>query len=315
MALLRSVPDMKEIKVSELIENNSYNFESFEIIDKWPQNTEFWHYTSLNKIDSILQNKSLWLFPMTQSNDLKERNFFKKYYKEHNNSRIYTFCFCQTSTEKIPMWYLYGGICGNGGSIGITSKTMVKLILSIRENGVYGVSKDSAECCNMVVNDNNFKCGWVYYSKGDKSGIVKNKGHLYNIEGDINQIEKYLIKDYPWEYEKEFRLVIISDGNKDYDHFEIKLCDEVYKKIKIKLAPEISQKESNQTVLDIKKYCETNKIKIMNSDLKINMDLLHRNKDDIIDNISNIIDEKESLEICKVVQNKKYCIEKENTNK
>lgn len=32
MALLRSVPDMKEIKVSELIENNSYNFESFEII-------------------------------------------------------------------------------------------------------------------------------------------------------------------------------------------------------------------------------------------------------------------------------------------
>lgn len=214
------------------------------------------------------------------------------------------------------MWYLYGGICGNGGSIGITSKTMVKLILYIRENGVYGAPNDSNELEHIAVDDNNFKCGWVYYIKKNESGIVKNKGHLYNVEGDINQIEKYFIKSYPWEYEKEFRFVIISDENKDYHHFEIKLDEDIINKFKIKFGPESSQNsEIGNAYQNINNYRDKFPKKFSSSKLKINMDLLNRNKGDIIDNISNLIDKDNSHEICEAVQNKKYCIEKENTNK
>ena len=33
---------------------------------------------------------------------------------------IFVQCFCNSDTEKIPMWYLYGGIVGRGASIGFT---------------------------------------------------------------------------------------------------------------------------------------------------------------------------------------------------
>ena len=51
----------------------------------------------------------------------------------HNDEKdnIFVQCFCNSPNEKIPMWYLYGGITGKGASIGFTPGVMQAYIKSI----------------------------------------------------------------------------------------------------------------------------------------------------------------------------------------
>ena len=61
----------------------------------------------------------------------------------NNSESVHALCFCNSNTEKIPMWYLYGGITGKGCALGVTPAKMRDWIRMIKE--VYVVVEEDGE--------------------------------------------------------------------------------------------------------------------------------------------------------------------------
>ena len=87
----------------------------------------FWQYTSIDNIGYILDGDGFWVNNITAMNDLREIELHKE---EKDN--IFVQCFSNSPNEKIPMWYLYGGITGKGARIGLTPGVMRDYINSIK---------------------------------------------------------------------------------------------------------------------------------------------------------------------------------------
>ena len=49
--------------------------------------------------------------------------------------------------------------------------------------------------------------------------------------------KNYFIKNYPWEYEREFRLVFIVKKGMDVKKLKVMIPDEIYRKLKVMIAP------------------------------------------------------------------------------
>ncbi len=69
-------------------------------------------------------------------NDQEEANRHLK-----DQERVFALCFCNSNTEKIPLWYLYSGLSGKGAALGFTAAKMMKWLESIQT--VYGVKSRS----------------------------------------------------------------------------------------------------------------------------------------------------------------------------
>lgn len=104
--------------------------------------------------------------------------------------------------------------------------------------------------------------------------------HLINHKG----------KDYPWEYEKEFRLVFINKTGRKIKKIRVDISEEFRtwkdRKLKVRLAPEVKSdkdfEDYRKRILDAGKEYQ---VAVLRSDLKINMDLLGRNKNDINEHV------------------------------
>ena len=90
-------------------------------------NYTFWQYTNVETICKILGGSCFWVNNISGMNDLREAELHGA-----KKEDIFVQCFCNSDTEKIPMWYLYGGIVGRGASIGFTPAVMMNYIRSIK---------------------------------------------------------------------------------------------------------------------------------------------------------------------------------------
>ena len=99
----------------------------------------------------------------------------------------------------------------------------------------------------------------------------------------------YFIKQYPWHYEREFRIVFINKTDNTYDRIAIKLDGSFIKKLKIILAPEIKKSEIKSSVFD--------GLALTESKLKIKMGLLSRNQEEINTYILEAIKNHEKAEL------------------
>ncbi len=260
--------------------------------------TSFWYYTSVSTLNLILESGKIWASNIDKMNDINEAKLHLQ-----DKSDIFALCFCNTNSEKIPMWYLYSGICGKGMRMGMTPAIMLSFLKSIDK--VYPIDENGKVSDVPLIKDHDFSfdCGWIFYKKCDK--CVKFKRKWYNIiDYEHFEDKNYFIKDYPWEYEKEFRIVFKNKTNNHFNRIAIEIPEDILKKLKLSYAPEVDFSEDIMSQKGFKKYLGE---KIARSSLAINMNLLSRNKDDIVGNIDMLIDNKSATDICKAVQSQNYC--------
>lgn len=260
---------------------------------------EFWYYSSYSTVNKILLGKQIYIRSIDRLNDIDEKNLHKD-----DCNKVYCLCFCNSKTEKIPMWYLYSGITGQGAAIGITSSQMKKLIESIE----FITDPNSGEKLEKG-EDFDIEYGWIYYRRSDNNQTVKYRNKWYNID-DASSFERnnYFIKSYPWEYEREFRIIIHLKKEENYDALAIDISD-VYDKLKVKLGPEMGRTDfENGQIENNEGYKQFMVRKILRSKLQINMDLINRNIESFVDFVGNdsmTIDEINLDEICDGIRNRR----------
>lgn len=257
---------MEEIKISSE-ELKKLNHLSLPCKAKDFSSYSFWYYTNLHTADLILKNKCIYISNLSLMNDIDEAELHCK-----NKEFVHCFCLCNSDTEKIPMWYLYAGITGQGVSLGFSPSTMLELISSIK-------TITTPDQTVVLIKDVDFDLdyGWVFYRKNETPSQVMYKRKWYSLR-DPEKFEEnnFFIKSYPWEYEKEFRIIIRNKTNQKYDRLVLNISD-VYKKIKIKLAPELSNEQLTNSISLLPGLWEFLIQTPQKSKLSINMNLCKRN--------------------------------------
>ena len=261
----------------------------------------FWYYTSIDTANLIFENNCFHVRNISVMNDLNEAELHK------NDSKfVHALCFCNSNTEKIPMWYLYSGIDGKGASIGFTSSVMRSLILSIMT-----VETISGEVLH-IGSDFEIEYGWIFYQKHQSKSEVNYRRKWYRISDTKEFISgNFFVKDYPWEYEKEFRILIKNKTGTPYERIIVNLPEGLLDRLKLKFAPEL---DSNLFSSIISKYDGIQKYfvsKALFSNLAIKMDILGRNRDGLLSYISNsIMDEKSKISsnvLCEIIADCQKC--------
>nr|MBQ6241782.1 hypothetical protein [Lachnospiraceae bacterium] len=240
----------------------------------------FWNYTSLHCADLILKNKCFQVRNISAMNDLDEKQLHQE-----DCEMVHALCFCNSNTEKIPMWYLYSGITGEGIAIGLTQSVMIEFIKTIEKVR----SLDGREFSIGKDKEIEILFGWVYYQKKEQPKQVFYRNKLYEIDSPTEFIKKnYFVKIYPWEYEREFRILFKNNTKEILEKVVIDIPDQIYKKLKLKLAPEITE-EMTSEIVNTEGFKEYFKSQIQYSELQIKMGLLDRNRESIKHYLDEII--------------------------
>ena len=247
----------------------------------------FWHYTSFERAQQILKGGSFWASKFSTMNDLAEKNMHA------NADSVYCLCFCNANSESIPMWYMYSGIDGQGVALGLKPTIMLDFINAIIDNGVEGLIKETSDSCKSAPEnteihleygkDFDIKCGWIFYrnTKAHNRNYYKKK--WYHIDkNDLSQFEEdnYFIKDYPWNYEHEFRIAFINKTGKDFGHIKVNISSKIIKNLKARLAPENSNNSFGSKKQILVDYGIKEK-SISHSLLQTKMNILDRDKSSI----------------------------------
>lgn len=236
----------------------------------------FWYYTSLSTANKILDNKCVYISNLSKMNDIDEATL-------HNDEKrfVHCFCLCNSSSERIPMWYLYSGISGKGAALGLTPATMIKLI-----NSIETVSTTDGSVTLYKGKDFDLDFGWIFYRKADQTDKIFYRNRWYSLNDPSSfEFNNYFIKSYPWEYEREFRIVIHNKTGISYDRLVINLAP-VYEQIRLKLAPEITDELFSNLLPQLHGINKFLSKKTLHSDLSINMNLFQRNFDGFLEYIS-----------------------------
>lgn len=267
----------------------------------------FWQYTRLELADLILSGSSFRVSNLKNMNDLDEADLH-----DENREHVFALCFCNSDTEKIPMWYLYSGLAGKGAALGITPGKMLKLIASIQT--VYGTKLDQKKEEGVPLNvgtDVELRFGWVYYRKTKQPQNIMYRNKWYQVDdAHVFEKENYFIKSYPWEYEREFRLVFFNRTAAVYDALYVEIPPEVQKYIKVKLAPEIKEEQFSKIA---EMHCIGPDLshKPDYSELAIRMNLFSRNRVGLMNYIREELQrpkpEINGKELCALLQKTKLC--------
>ena len=252
-------------------------------------NYDFWYYTSYKTAGLILENHCFYSSNLDEMNDINEKERHREC-----SSQVHLLCFCNSNTEKIPMWYLYAGLFGNGVSIGFTPKTMMDFIKSIKKVSDVKTGQEL-----LLDKDFELRYGWVYYQNNTNVSF-RNKWYQVS-DTDTFVKDNYFIKDYPWEYEREFRIVLINKTASSFKQIKIDIPEKMYTGIKCKVAPETTPDFCKREVAFQKAK------KIYPSTLKVKMDLCRRNQNEIYEYCANNANEDETEKICACIRNRQMC--------
>lgn len=227
--------------------------------------SSFWYYTSTATANLILDNETIHISNIAQMNDEDEIEMHKD-----DKDFVHCLCLCNSNTEKIPMWYLYAGISGDGVAIGFTPSILIKLIKSIKTLK----TEDGSEL--FIDKDFDIEYGWIFYRKPQQKSQVLYRRKWYSLKDpDEFSSKNYFIKAYSWEYEKEFRIVIHNKTGKSYPKLILDISP-VYKKLKLKLGPEKSKNDNALLLLEKSGFRKYLISKLEHSNLGINMKLCSR---------------------------------------
>ena len=244
-------------------------------------NVDFWSYTSLQSLDKILESGFFFASNLDNMNDKNE----SERHREHKET-VHALCFCNAKSEKIPMWYLYGGLTGEGCALGFTPGTMLSWIKGI--NKVYPVINDKnrnpkadTQHPLYIGTDVLLDVGWIFYQKAGDLPSIKYKGKSYVIKPYMKgcfEKNNFFVKDYPWEYEREFRILLKNMSTEKYSRLAIEIPEELYPRLKLRFGPELSSKDCQYRAYGFDSIYRLSSEKMEKSNLGVQMDLLKRNE-------------------------------------
>ena len=211
----------------------------------------YYHYTTLDCIDSILKTKSLWIGRVDSFNDIAEQ-------KEFDHPELtFVLCFSTGKSEILPMWYMYAGLTGCGGRIHFTKSGIKKLLDNARYELCEKVDdKEHPLRSIMPLNSDDMHIRFqdvLYYKKLKDGSIDLAYNTMVNhsfpaAEADslLSQLRGFT-KSKIWYYEKETRLLIELAGSaaqsiepdKKYT-IVLHLDDSAYQSLYITFGPEIT---------------------------------------------------------------------------
>ena len=169
------------------------------------------HFTTMENAVSILNSGEFWFSPMSRSNDAYERKF-----QEGKAEELFTLCFCVTTTgQKLPLWYMYSGISGQGVALRYRPSDLRDFISDIKT--IEGIAVDSGSREKLYLDsDFTMEYGRVVYIARDRGNDItayKENGRIIHHDDQSFDDKKEenaapFVKLYPWEYENEFRIVL-----------------------------------------------------------------------------------------------------------
>ncbi|NLZ76196.1 MAG: hypothetical protein GX914_06810 [Erysipelotrichia bacterium] len=225
----------------------------------------FYYYTKLETFSKIFESKQIWIRNVSNMNDRKE--FVLDPQLDKQKKFYHLFCFSNSDSESIPMWYMYSGISGNGVRIKFTSFLIKQIINNCKiytPNDVL-LSKDDYE----------IKAGWIYYRYRDGYYKLNNKSYkVIDWNKSFNK-DNMFVKSYHWLYEKEFRIVIKNKLDEEFDYLKLDIS-EMFDKLTFTFGPEFEYSELKK--YPIFKNARIRKSgKFKNSTLDISMGLKNKN--------------------------------------
>jgi hypothetical protein len=285
---------MKEIPISavELLKLNDIDLSAKP---HQLRSSGFCHYTSIYSLNKILESGYMYAGNLGEMNDQNEHDRLGEKAKTTN-----VLCFCQSNSEKIPFWYLYAGIRGDGSRIRITPANMVKFISGIEYINpiVDGVRQENEIL--RIKKDFEIEYGWVYYLKQGETNVkFHQKWYSVGDERDCFTSENYFVKDYPWEYEKEFRIVFRMVCGKQYSKIAVSIAA-ISAVAEITIGPECDNSVNCLEMNGFRKYFTS---KLKRSTLNVKMNLLERNRDAVLSSFRDILNgiDKEKLEEIRMI--------------
>lgn len=231
---------------------------------------EFFHYTTLKAINSILQNKYFCVSSVDRFNDKKDREQFGD---SDEQKKYYSLCFTSGVNENLSLWYLYSGINGKGGRIGFTYNKLIKMIKECRFYLTEYDYFNHIPCGNKRLlkrEDMQIDFRDVLYSRNDanreyaslKYNTMTNYGNM-----PVTELNSYKTKHIGfnkpviWYYEKESRLLIKLIGEaekriKPKKSYAVlwELSDMYLKCMKIMCAPELTEESELKGYEAIEKF-------------------------------------------------------------
>lgn len=291
MDKIRDENYLNRLSIKEIRELNTDSVGILTELDE-RKSAHFCYYTQLSTAEKILDNKHphFRISPLSAMNDTEE-------YQQHtkDGNRVYALCFSHSDSESIPMWYLYSGIAGDGAKISVTPKKMKMFIENIKE--VFPVQNGNVDRSHPLSlgKDFDLEYGWIYYLRKEK---IKYRNHLRYIQTTDNldalMVNNYFVKNYEWNYEKEFRIVFKLKENvmKTYPE-KIALFFDKKKLLKdnalsVTLAPEFKDISRNGEIAEMLGIPLK---QISNSKLGIHMNLIKRNQKSIVEHIDELVEQ------------------------
>ena len=236
-------------------------------IDREFRHSYYFHYTSSDVIKSIFNNHKIWISNVGRFNDHNDREQF-------NTPYFFSLCFSTGVNENLPLWYMYSGMNGQGGRLGI-KKSAIKGFIGIDGSVKYTLHELETDGNGKVTGlkpntdiilkkDVDFSLRFkdvLYYQHSDEKGTVDIK---YNTMTNYNiskiEFEEYkkenigFFKSLVWYYEKETRLLIELvgnireriDPNKKYV-ITLDINEDILKHISVTFAPEIKDAQREKT--------------------------------------------------------------------
>lgn len=293
------------INQRELLALNSGSQPSLESMKK--SGGYFYSYTRYETAKKILgQSDELGCFYVSNLESMNDPNETLRHQEERR--KVYALCFSNNREESIPMWFLYGGITGEGVRIGFTADKLYKLIEGIET--VSGIDEKHRIIEGKQYTrgqDFELHCGWVYYWQ--RADRIRYRDEFYSIASDIEKTAgadrtiderrsltdfckgNYFVKDYAWYYEKEFRIVFVfkeSVGEQIALHFDKK---NLMPGMHVTLAPNVlsdTERTKPERQAIIKNYEKELKMqgRVKPSQCNVKFNLLGRNSNAIASHIN-----------------------------
>lgn len=286
-----------------------------------PKHASFFHYTrytnAVKILDQNCEHNYFFVSNIGGMNDLHEKIFHNE-----DQDKVFVLSFCNTLTENLPLWFMYGGIDGTGVRIGFRPVCMKEFLMNI--DTVYPIDSSGKPDRKHKLKKNvdfELECGWVLYYDYEKRAEYRGEQLEFDNSTEQNELklnDNYFVKRYPWKYENEFR-VVFKFKEKPSEKIALEVDFDKYAKsngLRIGLAPGYNKPLEYGTLKLNSVECKQKRIElgkkiglrfgiIENSNLLVDYNLLSINSEIILERIDDVLDSFEHFCVDKASELKK----------
>ena len=216
--------------------------------------TLYYHYTTLNNINQILQENAFRLINLAKSsNDEGEKR-----HTAGEDDVLFSVCFATGTSENLPMWYLYSGPDGKGGRLGLSKSDFMVLrnakvsLVEVEKNYPYSMKESPTPLGESEYEITAYDVLYIGRDNANKSNFYRAKycGGTNNEISEktyqqITQEDRLLTKGLIWFYEKETRIEVKvpKEKLKNPDGNYVVLLDlsDVIDRLSLRVAPEFGE--------------------------------------------------------------------------